>query len=75
VGTLIQDILMHLIGRIYLFLRFGRNSKDVVDKEYSGSYSSAARIILGQTFGVILMILIGCLFLSGIIVAVKSFLK
>ena len=71
-GTLIQTIFKHIIGRIYLLIRYGRKSKEVVEREYLGSYSSAGGKILLQTFATIWLVLIGVFLLTVIIIAFKE---
>ena len=64
-------MLLHLSGRLFLFIRYGRKSKAIVESKYDGSYSVAARIILLQAFTFFLLVLIGCLFFAMVIYGIK----
>jgi len=68
-------IFTHIIGRIYLYLRYGKKSKEVVDYEYLGSYSMAGGKILLQTFTIIWLVLIGCMLLAIPIYCIKQLWK
>ena len=53
------QILYNIIGRIYFFIRYGKKSKEVIDKEYLGSYSAAGQTLFLQSFLLIILILSG----------------
>lgn len=61
----------HLIGRLCLFMRYGRKSREVVEREYDGSYSVAGSEFALTFVAIILLVLIG----SGLCAAIGYLLK
>lgn len=67
---LLADLFFGIIGWIYLFIRYGRNNREVADREYLGNYSAAGRILFLQFFTSILILLMICMLLAILIRAI-----
>ena len=68
---IIDQILLHLSGRLFLFIRYGRKSSAIVESKYDGSYSVGARIILLQSFTVLLLLLLAGGFFAMVVYGVN----
>ena len=69
---LIWQIFAGLIGRVCLFIRYGKKSKEVVDREYLGMYWQVGNVVLLQIFSVFFLILIGSALILLIMLSFKK---
>jgi uncharacterized membrane protein len=63
-GFFISETFLHIVGWVYLFIRYGKRRKEMVEQEYLGHYSYVGREKLLQVFLFFLLVLIGMLLLS-----------
>lgn len=42
---LLFHLIAHIVGRLYLLVRYKKKAKDVRDKEYNGSYSACDTVL------------------------------
>ncbi len=63
----IIDGFFWLIGKTYLLLRYGKRQKEVLDKEYDGSYSGTGRLLTTQFWGILWVLLLGIIWVSMIL--------
>ncbi len=62
------------IGYIYVRLRYGKQYKEVLEKKYDNSYSTAASINIFHTMGLTFTIVLGIIALIAILnLVVKGF--
>ena len=67
--TLISEVLLHLLGRIGLNLRYRSKEKlkKTLNEKYAGSYTNAGRVYLIYVFAIPFGLALFALFIMGLI--------
>lgn len=69
------EICLSPIGYIYVRLRYGKQYKDLLEKNYDGCYSTAASVNIFKSIGLAFTIVLGIIALIAILNLVLSGIK